>query len=85
MGVIPTLTGPLQSNCAAQGQPELLDHLCYRARLCLRTKHPQTDTFCLRVCLCTIQVPVLGNQNRALDPLGLELLMILSHHVGARN
>lgn len=41
---------------------------------------------CLNVYLCTICVPGFcgGGQERALDPLGLELKMVMSCHVGVR-
>lgn len=41
--------------------------------------------FCLHVCLCATCIPgVLGNQNRELDSLELEL-WIAGSHVSARN
>lgn len=42
--------------------------------------------FCLYVCLCTICVSsALRGQKRALDPLELELEVVGSCHMGARN
>lgn len=40
--------------------------------------------FCLPVCLCTTHVPgAQESQKRILDPLVLELWMVVSPHVGA--
>lgn len=42
------------------------------------------DLFYLHVCLCIKWLSCAhGGQNRALDPLELELLIIISRHVGA--
>lgn len=41
-------------------------------------------TFCLHICLCN-KSGAHGNQKRALDPLELKLLTIVSHHVGIGN
>ena len=41
---------------------------------------------CMFVCLCTVCMPgICGSQRRASDPLGLELQMIVSHHVDTEN
>lgn len=37
--------------------------------------------FCLHVCTCTTYLH--GGQKKALGPLGLELQVIVGHHVGA--
>jgi hypothetical protein len=40
----------------------------------------------LHVCMCTICVPgALGSQKGEMDPLELELWMVVNHHVGAGN
>jgi hypothetical protein len=42
--------------------------------------------FCLHVCLCpTCMAGVCEGQKRALDPLKLELQMLVNHYVGAGN
>lgn len=41
---------------------------------------------CLHVCLCTACVPgARRGQKRVLEPLGLELLVVMNHLVGAVN
>lgn len=41
---------------------------------------------CLHECMCTTCMPdALGDQKRVLDPMELELLMVVNHPVGAEN
>ena len=42
--------------------------------------------FCLHVCLCTtFMLGTHGSQKKVLAPLGLELQLVVGHHVGAGN